>query len=85
MRQQPKPTDREANVDEHDQQLAERVRTACVSTALEAYHDAGLSGLCAEGRWEYTIGVLRQLDLTPLLNAVALVPADCGVDVRQIG
>jgi hypothetical protein len=52
---------------------------------LEAYHDAGLSGLCAEGRWEYTIGVLRQLDLTPLLNAAALVPADCGVDVRQIG
>lgn len=49
-------------------QLAERVRAACVETALEAYQDAGLSGLCAEGRWEYTIGVLRQLDLQALLG-----------------
>lgn len=51
-----------------DRQLAERVRVACVRAALEAYQDAGLSGLCAEGRWEYTIGVLRQLDLEPLLR-----------------
>lgn len=53
------------------QLLAERVRTACVRAALAAYEDAGLSGLCAEGRWEHTIGVLRQLDLDPLLNSVA--------------
>ena len=50
------------------QLLAERVRTACVHAALTAYEDAGLSGLCAEGRWEYTIGVLRQLDLERQLN-----------------
>lgn len=50
------------------QQLAERIRTACVTAALEAYHDAGLSGLCAEGRWEYTIGILREMNLTPLLE-----------------
>lgn len=50
------------------QQLAERIRTACVTVALEAYHDAGLSGLCAEGRWEYTIGMLREMDLAPLLE-----------------
>jgi hypothetical protein len=49
---------------EIDRQLAERVRAA-----LTAYEDAGLSGLCAEGRWEYTIGVLRQLDLEPLLRS----------------
>ena len=53
------------------QLLAERVRTACVHAALTAYEDAGLSGLCAEGRWEYTIDVLRQLDLEPLLNSVS--------------
>ena len=50
-----------------DRQLAERVRTACVQAALEAYEDAGVRGLCAEGRWEYTIGVLRQMDLQPFL------------------
>ena len=51
-----------------DRQLAERVRAACVHAVLTAYEDAGLSGLCAEGRWEYTVGVLRQLDLEPLLS-----------------
>lgn len=56
---------------ERDRQLAERVRAACVQAALDAYEDAGLSGLCAEGRWEYTIGVLRQLDLVPLLGSIA--------------
>lgn len=52
---------------DNDRQLVERVRTACVQVALEAYEDAGVRGLCAEGRWEYTIGVLRQMDLQPFL------------------
>lgn len=56
-------------MNESERQLVERVRAACVRAALDAYEDAGLSGLCAEGRWEYTIGVLRQLDLEPLLVA----------------
>lgn len=54
-------------MNESERQLAERVRAACVRAALDAYEDAGLSGLCAEGRWEYAIGVLGQLDLEPLL------------------
>ena len=54
-------------MNDRNQPLAERVRSACVQAALEAYEHAGLSGLCAEGRWEYTIGVLREMDLAPLL------------------
>jgi hypothetical protein len=54
---------------ESKHQLAERVRSGCVQAALDAYEDAGLSGLCAEGRWEYAIDVLRHLDLDPLLGA----------------
>ena len=50
------------------QLLAERVRTACVHAALTAYEDAGLSGLCAEGRWEYAISAMRQLDLNALID-----------------
>lgn len=50
-------------------ELAELIRSTCIQAALEAYEDAGVSGLCAEGRWEYTIGILRQLDLEPLLQA----------------
>jgi hypothetical protein len=48
--------------------LAERIRTACLKAALDAYEDAGLQGLCAEGRWEVAIGALKALDLTPLLR-----------------
>lgn len=66
---------------EIERQLAERVRAACVQAALDAYEDAGLSGLCAEGRWEYTIGVLRRLDLEPLLAACA--PEESGPESRR--
>jgi len=70
-------------VDELDRQLAERVRAACVRAALIAYEDAGLSGLCAEGRWEYTIGVLRQLDLGSLLRPAP--PPDATKTERDSG
>lgn len=46
---------------------AEAVRRACIEAALAAWEDAGISGLCAEGRWELAIQAMRELDLTPLL------------------
>ena len=39
--------------------LAERVRAACVETALKAYEEAGVQGLCAEGRWEVAVSAMR--------------------------
>ncbi len=48
--------------------LAETVRQACVRAALEAYEQAGLSGLCDEGRWEMAIDTLRTLDLDKILE-----------------
>jgi len=50
------------------QNIAERVRRACLNAILEAYEDAGLQGLCAEGRWEAAVGALRALDLAPLVK-----------------
>jgi hypothetical protein len=41
----------------------EGARHALVEAALGAYEDAGLSGLCAEGRWEAAVSALRGLDL----------------------
>jgi hypothetical protein len=41
----------------------ETVRVALIEAALAAYDDAGLSGLCAAGRWEAAIGAMRTLDL----------------------
>lgn len=50
-------------------QLAEAVRAACIQAALDAYEEGGVLGLCAEGRWEYAISVMRQLDLAALIEA----------------
>ena len=47
--------------------IAEHVRDHCLNVIIEAYEDAGLQGLCAEGRWEAAVGALRALDLAPLL------------------
>lgn len=44
-------------------EVAEAVRTACLRAAEAAYEDAGVQGLCAEGRWEAAIGAIRRLDL----------------------
>lgn len=43
--------------------LAEAVRAACVMAALEAHEDAGVRGLCAEGRWECAVGAIGALDV----------------------
>ena len=48
--------------------IAETVRAACLEAALEAYEDAGISGLCAEGRWEYAVQAVRTLDLDEVLR-----------------
>ncbi len=51
------------------QTLAEAVRAACIKAALDAYEEGGVLGLCAEGRWEYAISMLQQLDLDSLIQA----------------
>jgi uncharacterized protein YeaO (DUF488 family) len=51
--------------------LAAAIRTACVEAALQAYDDAGIQGLCEEGRWECAITAVRRLDLQTLIAARA--------------
>jgi hypothetical protein len=56
--------------------FAKRIRDACLETVLQAYEDAGVQGLCAEGRWEAAVGALRTLDLAPLLREYQHPSAD---------
>ncbi|MFP3874839.1 MAG: acetyltransferase [Thiohalophilus sp.] len=49
--------------------LAERVRQACLQHAIEAYEQAGISGLCDEGRFEVAIDAIRQLDIAKLIES----------------
>lgn len=48
--------------------VAEAVRTACVNAMLAAYEDAGVRGLCAEGRWEAAVAAVRDIDLEPVIE-----------------
>jgi len=57
-------------------QIAERVRAACLQAALDAFEDAGISGLCLEGRWEIAVQAIRTLDLAPLMAPQANTAVD---------
>jgi hypothetical protein len=48
--------------------LAKRIRNTCIEAVLQAYEDAGIQGLCAEGRWEAAVDALRTVELAPLLR-----------------
>ena len=52
------------------EQLAEAVRDACLKAAVEAYEDAGLRGLCEEGRWEAAAGALQSMDMRKLIEGL---------------
>jgi hypothetical protein len=56
--------------------FAKHVRQACVDAAVQAYEDAGVQGLCAEGRWEAAVGALKTVELTPLLRESNQASAD---------
>lgn len=47
----------------HDLTRLEAVRQACLRAASEAYEDAGVRGLCGDGRWELALDAVRTLDL----------------------
>ena len=56
--------------------IAKGIRDTCIEAALQAYEDAGIHGLCAEGRWEAAVGALKTVDLTPLLREFKQRPTD---------
>jgi hypothetical protein len=49
-------------------ELAEQIRQTFVDQALMAYEDAGMSGLCAEGRWEIVVDTLRSIKVEPIVE-----------------
>ena len=49
--------------------LAAAVRDACARAVIDAYEDAGMQGLCAEGRFEAAVGAIERVDLAALVAA----------------
>jgi len=50
--------------------LVEAVRDTCLEAARRAYEEGGMSGLCAEGRFELALDAIRGLDLDGLCARV---------------
>ena len=48
--------------DDLAREVAEAVIKQCRESIVAAYEDAGISGLCAEGRWEMALDALRSID-----------------------
>lgn len=53
------------------QRAAEATRRACIETAIRAYQDASISGLCGEGALEAAVSAMRVLDLERIVEAQA--------------
>lgn len=51
--------------------LAGRVRDECVQTALAAYENASISGLCGEGAFEAAISAMRMMDINAIVEHMA--------------
>jgi len=59
-----------------EREVAEIIRRACLDAAVAAYEGAGMSGLCAEGRWELAVQAIRELDLEAVLGDLDGEPSE---------
>lgn len=59
-------TRKQNNIEQN--RIAEAVRQACVEAALTAYEDAGMDGLCHEGRWECAVDAMRALNVAAIVE-----------------
>ncbi|MFZ0241609.1 MAG: hypothetical protein WAL90_08180 [Desulfobacterales bacterium] len=55
----------------NEHKFAEAVRKSCLKILQRSYEEAGISGLCHEGRWEYAIDVLQNMAIEELLKKIA--------------
>jgi hypothetical protein len=50
---------------------ADALRRALIDAAEAAYEDAGIQGLCAEGRWEAAVSAMRAVDVEAVARGAA--------------
>ena len=59
------------SVEKQMRDVAEAVRRACAEAAEDAYEDAGIRGLCAEGRWEVALEAIRRVEVEAVIRGMA--------------
>jgi hypothetical protein len=58
-------------VNASERALAERVREACRERFLAAFEEAGMLGLCLEGRLEHALSALKNVPIEALAEPKA--------------
>lgn len=48
--------------------IAKAVQGICIETLKNSYEQAGISGLCGEGRWEVALSTLQSIDIKQLAS-----------------
>lgn len=61
-------------------QLIAYTREACLEAALEAYEEASIRGLCAEGAWECAVGAMKSISPETVLETFAVMQLRPGND-----
>lgn len=51
-----------------EEELARKVRDACIEAAREGFQDASISGLCTEGAMEAAISAIQKLDVDTIIQ-----------------
>ena len=54
-------------MDKEIEKAAELVREECTKEFIRAYEEAGIKGLCEDGRIEYAVDSVKSLNLQKLL------------------
>lgn len=58
----------------------EAIRRAVIDAGEAAFEDAGLQGLCAEGRWEAAVAAMRAVDVGRIAGTVEPPPRPSATD-----
>lgn len=55
--------------DEMGKKVAEALLDKCQQALTKSFDEAGVSGLCVEGRWEAAIGAIKSLELHEIIES----------------
>jgi hypothetical protein len=47
--------------------IAEKIKNACIRTALESFESASNDGICCEGAWECAIDAIKNINTLEIL------------------
>lgn len=55
-------------MEESKEIIARKIRDECIKEFVRAYEEAGIKGMCEEGRIEYAVDAVRSMDLRRIVN-----------------